>query len=124
MSKKETAQEKLQKWIEKNPEGYLQKSYEAIGNEIGITSMTVWRNLPKLIAKREGCLPSDIVEKRKEHGLQFGSNILSTEQIQKIKELGKKNPPIDIAFIMKIDIRTVKKYLGQLEKKSDTTKQG
>ncbi len=108
--------EKLQKYINENPNAYLEKSYETIANEIGTSPISVWRHLPNLIAQRDGCLPSEIVEKRKQQGFDFGQNTkLKPEKIEEIKELSKTLEPIDIAYKLDIDIRTVKAYLETFE---------
>ena len=118
--RKTTVKEKLQKWIEKNPNGYLEKSYETIGKEIGASNASVCRNLPKLIAERDACLPSKVIEKREANGFKYGkSRQLSTENINEIQHLSKFHSPHDIAYIMELDIRTVKKYLEERKEKTE-----
>lgn len=113
--------EKLQKYINENPNAHLEKSYETIANEIGISPISVWRHLPNLIAQRDGCLPSEVVGKRKQQGFDFGQNTkLKAEKIEEIKELGKTLEARDIAYMLNIDIRTVKTYLEPLETEAKT----
>ena len=118
--RKSPAKEKLMEWVEKNPDGYLKKSYEDIGKEIGIAPISVWRHLPSLIADRDGMLPSQVMEQRKEQGLEFGKkHTLKPEKIEKIYELSKSLDAKDIAYTLDIDMRTVEKYLKDKQEQSN-----
>ena len=114
------AKQKLIEWIEKNPDGYLELSYEDIGKEVGIASISVWRHLPNLIADRDDVLPSEVMEQRKEQGLEYGKNhALKPEQIQEIYELSKSLGTKDVAYKLGIDMRTVEKYLKEKKEQSN-----
>ena len=111
--------EKVKQWVEKNPDGYLEKSYEKIGKEIGISNVAVFRHLPFIIAQRDGCRPSDVQEKRDAHGLRQSPKKVTEEQIQEILKLGQKESLRNIAFLLQLDIRTVKKYLDEAKEKTE-----
>jgi len=115
------AKDKLKKWVDENPEGYLEMSFREIANEIGISHSTVDRNLIRIIAERDGLLPSQVKFKRSEAGFTFttaGDTKLSDEQINKIHELWNQGfyDLDDIAYIVKVDKRTVEKYLSKIER--------
>ena len=115
------AREKLEKWVEENPDGYLEKSFERIAKEIGISASTVAKQLLKIIAKRDGILPSQVRFKRREAGFKrksAGDTLLSDEQIAKIMELWNLKYDLDdIVYIVKIDRQTVEKYLSAIERR-------
>lgn len=110
-----TGFEKLKKWVEENPDGYLEKGFRKIADEIGISHSTVSRNILKIIAERDGILVSQVRFKRQQAGLTFtaaGDTKLSDDQIKKIRELWDMKYDIsDIAYIVKVDERTVKNYI-------------
>lgn len=109
--------EKLNKWVEENPEGYLKMGFRKIADEIGISQSTVAKNILKIVAERDGILPSQVKFKRREAGFTFlkaGDIKLSDDQITKIWELfNQKYDADDIAYIVKVDVRTVEKYLSR-----------
>lgn len=110
------ALDKLKKWVEENPEGYLEMSFRKIAEEAGVSHPTVSRSLPEIIAERDNILPSQVRFKRREAGFTFteaGDMKLSDDLIKKIWELfNEKYDVDDIAYILKIDKRTVEKYLS------------
>lgn len=111
------ALKKLEKWVEENPNGYLEKGFKKIADEIGISPSTVAKNLLKIIAERDGVLVSDVRLEREQAGLSFnakGDVKISDEQIKKIRELfDQKYDVHDIAYLVNLDERTVKKYLSK-----------
>ena len=109
-----TVEQKLQKWIDKNPNGYLEKNQETIAQECDISAMSVSRHLNKLIAKRDDCLPSDVEVLRKTAGFGRGSKKLSEAEIKKIHDYETQGYKLkDISYLTGYDERTVKKYLQQ-----------
>lgn len=116
-----SATDKLKHWVEANPEGYLEKSFRQIADEIGdISHSTVSKNLLRIIAERDGLIISQVRFKRQQAGFTFtqaGEQKLSDEQIKKIYELWQLKYDLeDIAFVVKVDKRTVEKYLTEVTK--------
>ena len=108
-----TAAEKLQTWIDKHPEDYLEKSNKTISIEAGISPSSVQRHLPILIAKRDGILASEVVSKREVAGYKRGSKALTPQQIQTIQQHHDDGLSIiDIQQLTGHDERTIKKYVN------------
>ena len=63
---KSPARDKLKKWVDKNPDGYLQKTLKQIAIEVGVSQTSVSNNLFRIIATRDGILPSEVMAKRNE----------------------------------------------------------
>lgn len=104
--------EKLQKWIDENPNGHLEKSCKKIGVEINASEMSVSRHINNLVAARDNRLPSEVAAERKAAGFCQGSKKLSDEQIAQIRKYADQGDTlIDICFKTKHDKRTVEKYL-------------
>lgn len=102
---------KLEKWVESNPDGYLNQPFSEIAAVAGVSTASVARNLPAVIARRDNILPSQVIEKRRE---KFGgrSRRLTQSQIEKIRKLNYKDTPIiDIAYILGISPVMVKNIL-------------
>ncbi len=55
---------KLQNWLEKHPEGYYNLPMKDIAEAANTTISAAHRILPKLIAKRDNMLPSEVKQKR------------------------------------------------------------
>ena len=62
-------QEKIQHWVEKNPERWYTAKYEDIRVETGVSVSTLYRYFPLIVAKVADILPSEVKAKREEtHG--------------------------------------------------------
>jgi len=107
---------KLETWVEQNPDAYLKKIYTDIAAEAGVSPSSCARVLPEVIARRNGCLPSEVIKKRAENGL---SNIgrwssLTPCQIKEIHKLDAENMEhIDIAYLVGCSPGMVKKCLNK-----------
>ena len=107
--------EKLEIWLNNNPQGYLEKTLADIAAEAGTSITSVQKYLYKLISKRDGVLPSDVKAQRKAKGFKTSPRRLSDEIIQEIYEY-KDNKGFsieDIAFVLGINENTVRKYLSK-----------
>ena len=104
--------ERLQVWLEKNPTGYLDKSYREIAAEVGISSASVGRNLKMLIADRDNILPSEVQKLRDAHGKKQTPLRVSNEEIEKIREYHAQDVPVsDICYQLNLHESTVRKYI-------------
>ena len=115
------AQEKIEKWVEKSPNGYLKGSFAQIAKEIGVSSTSVGNHLERIIAKRDGVLPSEVTTRREKAGFRRSPKKLSPEDVAEIHRLhhkeGKK--PKDIAYILGCSEKTVRKYIKEHEQDRD-----
>ncbi|MXV82342.1 helix-turn-helix domain-containing protein [Candidatus Poribacteria bacterium] len=116
MSKK-FAQEKIEKWVEKYPDGYLKGSFAQIAEEIGVSSTSVGNHLDRIIAKRDGVLPSEVTARREKAGFRRSPQKSSPEDVAEMHRLhseeGKK--PKDIAYILGCSEKTVRNHLKKHE---------
>ena len=104
--------EKLQVWLEKNPSGYLDKSYREIAEEVGISASSVGRSLKRLIADRDNILPSEVQKLRDAHGKKQTPLRISEEEIGKIREYHDQDVPVsDICYRLNLHETTVRKYI-------------
>ncbi len=71
---------KVVEWLETNPEKWMTQSFKSISDEAGVSVSSIDRYLPELIAERDGILPSQVIQKRREAGMGHprGSSGLST----------------------------------------------
>lgn len=92
-------------------------SFKKIADEIGVDPSTVAKSILQIIAKRDGLIVSQVRFKREQAGfIRKGKNneMLSDKQIKQIWELfNQKYEVDDIAYIVGVDERTVKKYLSK-----------
>ena len=114
------AREKLVRWLEANPDTWLTQSYTSIGKEVGISSASVDRYLPELIADRDGIMPSEVLQQRKKAGL--GNPGRSKANQDKIRQVIADNPGAhvrDIAYLAKCHPRAVQRVLKAIEQESE-----
>lgn len=111
------AQEKIEKWVEKYPDGYLKGSFAQIAKEIGVSSTSVGNHLERIIAKRDGVLPSEVTARREKAGFRKSPQKRSPEDVAEMLRLhyeeGKKTK--DIAYILGCSDKTARKYIKEYE---------
>ena len=57
-------QHKLSRWLDANPDAFNIMTMERIAQESGTSKSAVNRFLPKLVAARDGILPSEVMERQ------------------------------------------------------------
>lgn len=112
---KMSVRQKIQAWVKKNPEGYLEKTFKQISKEAGVSEGSVNGHLTKIIAERDGIFPSDVTAKRMAEGFRQSPLELPEEKIAQIRKLHDKDKRsvADISYIMKCCEVTVRKYIQQ-----------
>ena len=115
MNANKTVREKLQAWVERNPDGYLKLTFKQIAKETGVSEGSVNGHLTKIIATRDGILPSEVTARRVAAGLRQSPLELSSEKVQEIRKLHNQNKHnvTDISYITKCCEATVRKYIQQ-----------
>ena len=114
-----TAKEKLSIWVNANPNGYLNKTLREIGAEAGVSASSVGRELPKIIAQRDGIMPSEVVARREALGYKRTPRQLSAEDILQIQKYAGEGFSVkDIAYIMECSEQTVRKYIAADKEKA------
>lgn len=109
-------------WLEANPEKWSTKSFKSISEEAGVSVSSVDKYLPELVAEREGILPSEVIQKRKEAGM--GHPRGSKVDLQKVREIIENNPdaPIrDLVYMAKCSQNTIRRILKKIEEENQNT---
>jgi DNA-binding CsgD family transcriptional regulator len=105
--------ERLEAWLDENPDKWLVDSFAQIAADTGMSTSSVHRMLPRIIADREEIPPSRAMEMRRESGLAGFNCRMRDKDIARIREFHSKNIPLqDIAYYLQCDVRTVKKYIA------------
>ena len=105
-------QNKIRKWVEKNPDRWYTAKYENIHVETGVSVASLYRYFPLIVAEVANILPSEVKAKREVHmGVSPWKRKLSDEEIAEIRRLyGEGHEPLDIAFITGRSLSQVEKY--------------
>ena len=105
-------QERMKNWIHSNPDRWYTARYTEIAAETSVSESTLRRHYPLLVAEVAKILPSEVLNRRREHGGQYPIHSkLSDEEVASIQELYRKGTnPLDIAYITGRSLNTVKKY--------------
>ena len=117
--------EKLADWLESNPDGWLKQSFQAIGEEAGVSATSVDRYLPELIADREKILPSEVMRQRQKAGLSPSGR--SKIDLNKVREVIKNNPdtPVrDLAYFAKCSPKKIQEVLKEMDQEDLSKENG
>ena len=119
-------QEKIQHWVEKNPERWYTAKYEDIHVETGVSVSTLYRYFPLIVAKVADMLPSEVTERRQEHmGISPWRRKLSDEEIAEIRRLyDEGHTSLDISFMTGRSLSQVEKYNPNKKPRRKATEQG
>lgn len=111
-----SVKQKIQKWVDENPDGYLKKSFKEIADEADVSYTSVQNHLLTIIADRDGILPSEIIQKRKDAGLKQSPRALELSKAE-IADIDKYDAegmdPRDIAYIVGVSLFSVRKHLNK-----------
>ena len=81
------AREKLEAWVEKNPDGYLKLPFKKIAEEAGVSEGSVNENLTMIIARRDGITPDEVTAKREAAGFRQSPWKVPPETAAEIQKL-------------------------------------
>ena len=119
-----SVKETLVKWLEDNPEGW--KNTDAfIHKETGVSTGSVNRYVPEIIAKRDGIMPSKVQELRRTEG-----NISARRpkaDADKIRQIIADNPNAlvrDLAFLADCSHGAIERVLKEIEQESEEKQEG
>ena len=100
-----TQERKLHDWLEKNPDGYYSLPMKDIAEQSGTTVASASRLLPRLIARRDNTMPSEVKQKR-------FTNTVSRIDREKLWSLHNEGKPVeDIAFLLDCNEGSVRDIL-------------
>lgn len=114
-----SVKEKLEKWLEENPEGWLTESDQSISDQAGVSAGSVGRHLHMVVAKLNGMMPSEVKKRRQETRPFSGRTKVDLNNIRKIIEENPDTPAIDIAFMADCSEQTVVRLLEAINPKDD-----
>ena len=106
------------KWLENNPEGW--KNTDAfIHKQTGVSTGSVNRYVPEIIARRDGIMPSEVQELRqKEGGIPSRRPKADANKIRQIIAANPNAPVRDLAFLADCSHGAVERVLTKIEQES------
>lgn len=100
-----SSEQKLRDWLANNPEGYYELPMKEIADQSNTSIAAVSQILPRLIAKREGILPSQVKQRR-------FSNTQNRIDRKKLWEMVDQGVDIaDIAFLLECNEGSVREII-------------
>lgn len=107
-----SSEQKLRDWLTKNPEGYYELPMKEIADQSNTSIAAVSQILPRLIAKREGVLPSEVKQRR----FSKTQNRIDRDKLWKMVDQGMD--VADIAFLLECNEGSVREIIrkGRPEK--------
>ena len=107
--------ETLVKWLEDNPEGW--KNTDAfIHKETGVSTGSVNRYVPEIIAKRDGIMPSEVQElRRKEGSIPSRRPKADPNKIRQVIAAHPNAPVRDLAFLADCSHGAIERVLKEIE---------
>ena len=108
----------LVKWLEDNPDGW--KNTDAfIHKQTGVSTGSVNRYVPEIIAKRDGIMPSEVQELRQKEGdIPSRRPRADTNKIRQIIADNPDAPVRDLAFLADCSDGAIKRVLKEIEQES------
>lgn len=110
-----SVKEKIRDWVKRNPHGYLQNSYKQIASQIGVAPGSVDKYLVDIIAERDNCLPSEVMEKRVAAGYKRSPRRISDQTRAEIRQLHNEgHEVVDIRYITGYSLYIIKKVIREI----------
>jgi len=108
--------ETLVKWLEDNPEGW--KNTDAfIHKQTGVSTGSVNRYVPEIIARRDGIMPSEVQELRqKEAGIPSRRPKADPNKIRQIIAAHPNAPIRDLAFLADCSHGAIERVRKEIER--------
>ena len=109
----------LIKWLEDNPEGW--KNTDAfIHRETGVSTGSVNRYVPEIIANRDGIMPSKVQELRQTEGnISARRPKADADKIRQIIADNPNTPVRDLAFLANCSHGAVERVLKEIEQEKE-----
>ena len=111
--------DKLDQWLENNPEGWLTESDQSIAQQAEVAAGSVARHLHMLVAKREKIMPSEAQKRRREARPIARRTKMDLSAIQKIIEANPGAPACDLAYLADCPERTIERLLKAMNQESE-----
>jgi hypothetical protein len=113
-----SVKETLTKWLEDNPEGWKNTDV-FIYKETGVSTGSVNRYVPEIIAKRDGIMPSKVQELRQTEGnISARRPKADTDQIRQIIADNPNAPVRDLAFLADCSHGAIERVLKEIKPES------
>ena len=124
MKKMGNVKEVLVKWLEDNPEGW--KNTDAfIHKQTGVSTGSVNRYVPEIIARRDGIMPSEVQELRqKEGGIPSRRPKADPNKIRQIIAANPNAPVRDLAFLADCSHGAIERVLKEIERENEEKSAG
>lgn len=119
-----SVKETLEKWLEDNPEGW-KNTDTFIHKETGVSTGSVNRYVPEIIAKRDGIMPSKVQELRQTEGnISARRPKADTDKIRQIITDNPDAPVRDLAFLANCSHGAIERVLKEIERESEEKTEG
>ena len=114
----------LVKWLKDNPEGW--KNTDAfIHKQTGVSTGSVNRYVPEIIARRDGIMPSEVQELRqKEGGIPSRRPKADPNKIRQIIDANPNAPVRDLAFLADCSHGAIERVLKEIERENEEESAG
>ncbi len=108
-----TVRQKIEVWVEVNPDGWKTLTFSKIATEIGISAGSVDRHLPEVVADRDNIMPSEVMRIRVDNGLvqRPGRKRIDMALIQKLIAEHGIDSPRDLAYLTGYHRESIKRAL-------------
>ena len=117
MARPNTAKQKIHEWLDKNPKGWLTANKADVARQTGLSRKSVNAYLTVCVAEREGGLPSEYEQRRRDADPVVQKRIALRA---KVRDLWEKETPIsDIIFYTGISRDTIMKIIREHPKHDD-----
>lgn len=111
--------DKLERWLETNPEGWLTESDQSIAEQAKVAAGSVARHLHMIVAKHEGIMPSEARKRRQEARPTSRRTKVDLDKIRKIIIENPDAPDCDLAFIADCPERTIERLRKAMNQGSE-----
>ena len=111
--------ETLVKWLEDNPEGWKNTDV-FIHQQTGVSTGSVNRYVPEIIAKRDGIMPSQVQELRQKEGsIPSRRPKADPDKIRQVIAANPDAPIRDLAFLADCSHGAVERVLKEIKRESE-----
>lgn len=113
----------LKKWLEDNPDGWKDTD-RFISEQVDVSIGSVSRYVPEIIADRDGIMPSEVQELRREKGkVSSRRPKADPDRIRKIIDANPNAPICDLAFLANCSHGAIKRVLKTIGQQPDRNRE-
>jgi hypothetical protein len=116
--------EMLVKWLEDNPDGWKNTDI-FIHKQTGVSTGSINRYVPEIIARRDGIMPSEVQELRQKEGsIPSRRPKADPNKIRQIIAAHPSAPVRDLAFLADCSHGAIERVLKEIERENEEESRG